>query len=74
MDIVVQPIANVHNTRTTPADDEWGSVTSEITLSEDIPGSALDGIEAFSHLEVIFHFDKANSPVVYSRRPRGNPA
>jgi tRNA-Thr(GGU) m(6)t(6)A37 methyltransferase TsaA len=74
MEIKLKPIAIVNNTRTTPIDDYWGLITSEITLCEDIPGEALDHIMDFSHLEIIYYFDHVEpDKIVFSGRPRGNP-
>lgn len=73
MDIILQPQAYVKNTRTDQSDDFWGSITSEIELAEGVPADALNGIEDFSHLEIIFYFDKADkSKAVYKYHPRGN--
>lgn len=74
MDILLQPIASVTNQRTTPADDFWGSTISEITLLEHIPMEAFDTIENFSHLEIIYYFDKVQKDKnIFSGRPRNNP-
>jgi len=73
MDIVLQPVAFVKNNRTGLSDDYWGSVLSEIELAEHIPAEAFDGINDFSHLEIIFHFHQSDpSKAVYSYHPRGN--
>lgn len=75
MDIVLQPVAFVRNTRRELSDDFWGGTISEIVLAEGVPEEALDGIEGFSHLEIIFYFDQAGEEKIsYARRPRGNPA
>ena len=74
MQITLQPIATTRNTRTDVTDDFWGAVVTEITLEEHIPTEAFENIEQFSHLEVMFYFDKVDdSKVVFSGRPRGNP-
>lgn len=71
--IILQPLAFVKNTRTEAGDDFWGSVIHEIELAEGVPAAAFDGIEEFSHLEIIFYFDKADpSKAVYKYHPRGN--
>lgn len=71
--IILQPVAFVKNTRTDIADDFWGTVVSEIELAEYIPAEAFNGIDSFSHLEIIFHFDKSDrSKAVYHGHPRGN--
>jgi len=73
MDILLQPVAFVKNTRTDLSDDYWGSIVSEIELDEGVPDEAFNGIEDFSHLEIIFYFDKAEkSKAVYKYHPRGN--
>lgn len=75
MEIKLKPIATVKNSRTTPTDDHWEAVISEIELAEDIPTEAFDSIENFSHLEIIYYFDKVqNENIVFSGRPRGNPS
>lgn len=75
MEIKLKPVGSVRNSRKIPSDDFWGSIISEIELSADIPSEAFEGISAFSHLEVIYFFDKVNeSEIVYSGRPRGNAA
>jgi tRNA-Thr(GGU) m(6)t(6)A37 methyltransferase TsaA len=73
MDIILQPVAFVKNSRKDLSDDYWGSVVSEIELTEALPAEALNGIETFSHLEIIFYFDKADkSKAVFKGHPRGN--
>ncbi len=73
MNIVLQPIAFVKNTRTDLSDDYWGSIISEIELAVGIPAKAFNGIDEFSHLEIIFHFDKSDkSKAVFFGHPRGN--
>ena len=76
MKIELQPVATVTNTRSEIADDDWGSVISEIIIDERFPEEALDGIESFSHLEVIFFFDKVKDSDINTsaRHPRNNTA
>lgn len=70
----IKPIAYVKNTRTQIQDDDWGAVISEITLVEELKEAALLGVEEFSHLEIIFYFDKvADKQIQYeARHPRNN--
>ncbi len=71
MDITLHPIATVTNKRDTPTDDFWGDTISEITLLPHIPEEAFKGVEDFSHLEIIYFFDKADdNKIVFSGRPR----
>jgi len=74
MEITLTPIATVINSRTTPTDDFWEDVISEIELAAHIPAEAFTNISDFSHLEIIYYFDKVNpADIVFSGRPRGNP-
>ncbi|MGC4037919.1 MAG: tRNA (N6-threonylcarbamoyladenosine(37)-N6)-methyltransferase TrmO [Chitinophagaceae bacterium] len=75
MDIILQPVAFVKNTRKDIADDYWGSVISEIELADSVPAEAFNGIDSFSHLEVIFYFDQSDkSKIKFKGHPRGNTA
>lgn len=74
MEIVLKPIATVKNSRTEPIDDDWETIIAEIELAEHIPTEAFENISDFSHLEIIYYFDKVKSDdIVFSGRPRGNP-
>ena len=67
MSITLEPVAFVKNTRTDLSDDYWGSVTSEIELVPGITADAFNGIDEFSHLEIIFYFNQSDkSKVVHS--------
>jgi tRNA-Thr(GGU) m(6)t(6)A37 methyltransferase TsaA len=74
--IEVKPVARVRNSRDAVKDDDWGGVVSEITLVDGYEPDCLDGIEAFSHAEIIFHFDRVDEAAIVSgaRHPRNNPA
>lgn len=71
-EITFRPIAFVRNDRTDKSDDHWGKVTSQIELVESLPASCFDGIEAFSHLEILFYLHKATETVIGSEHPREN--
>lgn len=58
--ITVSPIAYIKNMRDDMSDDHWGNVLSEITIADDLPEDCLLGIEAYSHLEIIYYFHKAD--------------
>lgn len=74
MNITLRPVATTSNSRKQASDDFWGGVITEIELAPHIPSEAFERIEDFSHLEIIFYFDKANdADMVFSGRPRGNP-
>ena len=74
-DIHLSPIALVHNARLVPTDDDWGELVSEIRLDPALPEESLDGLETFSHAEIIyqFHLVTDNEIVTGARRPRENP-
>ena len=75
MAILVEPIGYVRTARQNPEDDDWGDSRATIELTDDLPEDALDGIEAFSHAEIIFFFDKVDpAKIVHgARHPRNNP-
>lgn len=72
----ISPIAWVHNSRTTTEDDDWGGLVSEICLDEQIPDESLDGLETYSHAEIIFQFHLVDDRevVTRARHPRENLA
>lgn len=73
MNIILQPIATVKNSRATPIDDNWSEIISEIELVDDIPTEALHNISDFSHLEIIYYFNQVEKDkIVFSGHPRGN--
>lgn len=73
MHFTVSQIAQVANSRPEIKDDHWGDVISEISLLPHIPEEAFDGIEAFSHLEIIYIFNRVDeSQLRYTGYPRGN--
>lgn len=71
----MQPVAKVINSRLSAIDDNWSDIISEIELTDNIPTEAFDNIEQFSHLEIIFYFNKVDyNDIVFSGKPRGNPS
>lgn len=72
MEIVMTPVGYVRGGREVVDDDGWGSVTARIVLSGYGP-EALAGLDAFSHVEVLFVFDRVDPASVCrgARRPRG---
>jgi tRNA-Thr(GGU) m(6)t(6)A37 methyltransferase TsaA len=75
MKVEMEPIGRVEAARARVEDDFWGGVESCITLSDRYEPEALEGIEAFSHVEVLFLFDQVDSSkiVTGARHPRNNP-
>lgn len=72
-DITLRPVARVVGGRAEPFDDDWDAVDATIVLDERFADDAIAGLDSFSHLDVVFFFDRvAESDVeVGARRPRG---
>jgi tRNA (adenine37-N6)-methyltransferase len=73
--IVVNAIGVVRSSRSEPVDDGWDAVEAWIDLdSERFRPDALQGLDAFSHVEVLYMFDRVDDGQVEigARRPRGN--
>ena len=73
--IVMRPIGHVRGGRSEPIDDAWDLVTAQIDLDpSQFKPDAAAALDSFSHVEVIFHFDKAPAGNVNTgaRHPRGN--
>jgi tRNA (Thr-GGU) A37 N-methylase len=72
--ITMRPIGFVRGGRSEPVDDAWDAVEARIELDTTLlgPDAAL-GLDAFSHVEVIFHFDRAAPADMNTgaRHPRG---
>jgi tRNA (adenine37-N6)-methyltransferase len=75
-DICLSPIAWVHNSKNIIDYDCWGGVISELRLYPSMPDESLEGIEAFSHAEIIFifHLVEEEKIVHGARHPRENNA
>lgn len=59
IEITVKPIGIVRGGRTEAIDDNWGTNISRIELDETaFTPESLAGLDTFSHLEVIFFFDR----------------
>jgi tRNA (Thr-GGU) A37 N-methylase len=70
MHFVVQPIGTVHNSRTDIAvTDHWAAVTSTITVDPGFGDDCLLGLADFSHVDVLFVFDRATERPDYRPRP-----
>lgn len=69
-----QPIAHVENGRDELDDDNWGNVISRIHLREDLSQELFQGLEEFSHVEVIYVFHRLakRTELPPLRHPRNN--
>lgn len=67
------PVGRVVGGRTEVVDDDWGDVQAVIRLDDRFPTDAVAGLDAFSHLEVVFVFDRVDESRIETgaRRPRG---
>lgn len=75
--ITVHPIGVVRSARHEPIDDDWDQVEAWVELdAEQFGPEALRGLDAFSHVEILYLFDQVpdDQIEVGARRPRGNPA
>lgn len=70
----MQAIGHVRGGRGEVEDDEWGAVRARIELDGGVvTGDAVLGLEEFSHVEVLFVFDRVDEASVCTgaRHPRG---
>ncbi|MEV0577464.1 SAM-dependent methyltransferase [Streptomyces sp. NPDC050392] len=66
----ITPIGTVRNDRTdVQHTDNWGAVRSTITVDERFGEACLQGLDGFSHVEVLFVFDRFAESDDY-REPR----
>lgn len=73
--IKLTPVGTVRASRNEAVDDDWDSVDSRIELdAERFTSDALVGLQDFSHVEVIFCFDRVDEAKINigARHPRGN--
>ena len=73
--IEIEPVGHVEAARSEAVDDDWGGTESRVVLADRFGPEALTGLDGFSHVEVIYHFDRVPVEKVQSgaRRPRNNP-
>ena len=74
--ITLEPIGTVIGGRVEAVDDDWNREKAVIRVDGTRYGpDALAGLDAFSHLEVVYRFHLVDPSTVNtsSRRPRGNP-
>ncbi|MER6421414.1 SAM-dependent methyltransferase [Streptomyces sp. NPDC001137] len=74
-EVVSVPVGRVVGGRAEVLDDDWGKVEAVIRLDgEQFDADALAGLDAFSHLEIVYHFDRVPVAKIETgaRHPRGN--
>jgi len=75
-EILMTPVGYIRSARKAPEDDGWDAIAARIELDTTRFGAeALAGLEAFSHVEVLFYFHAAEGAgETGARVPRDNPA
>lgn len=70
----IEPVAYVSASRKVAEDDFWGKTRSVIRLIDELEPTALQGLQDFSHVEIIFLFDRVDPAkiVTGARHPRNN--
>ena len=73
IEVLGKAVAVVVGGREEIRDDDWGEVTSIIRLDDAFTTDAFAGLDDFSHVEVVFCFDRVPEDKIESgaRRPRG---
>lgn len=71
--VSIRPIGVVRNSVVTPRPDGWAHVRSDIIVREEL-ASALDGLEEYSHIIVVFAFDKVPESALRDRVRLGGDA
>jgi tRNA-Thr(GGU) m(6)t(6)A37 methyltransferase TsaA len=75
-EVTLVPIGVVHSERKSVEDDHWDAVRCHVRLDEaQFSPEALVGLDAFSHVEVVFLMDRVAVGRIEtgSRHPRKNP-
>jgi tRNA (Thr-GGU) A37 N-methylase len=73
---VLTPVGHVRGGRSDIVDDDWGTSRARIELDPSrFKSDALAGLADFSHIDVIFLFDRVGDEKIEygARRPRGRP-
>jgi tRNA (adenine37-N6)-methyltransferase len=72
-EIVLSPVGRIVGGRLQPEDDSWDREFCEIELDARFGPEALAGLDEFSHIEVVFHFNRLTGVEISdgARHPRG---
>lgn len=72
-EVVGRAVAVVVGGRGEMLDDDWGEVTCIVRLDEAFSAEAFAGLEQFSHVEIVFFFDRVPEAKIETaaRHPRG---
>lgn len=74
MTITMEPIGTVRSSRSEVEDDAWDRERVHVELSARFGSDALAGLEAFSHVEIVFFMDRVEPEKIETgaRHPRNN--
>jgi tRNA (adenine37-N6)-methyltransferase len=74
--INLTPIGYIRSSRNDASDDGWDAVEAQIEIGSEFSPDSLQGIEEFSHIEVVFLFDRVPESAIErgARHPRNNTA
>lgn len=74
--VTLTPIGYASSPRADPTDDVWVAIEAKIDLVPEFDLEAFDGIEEFSHVEIVYFFDRVPEDKIEggARHPRGNTA
>ena len=72
MSYLISPVAYVREGRPSAEDDFWGGAVCRLELAEGFGADSIAGLEDFSHLEVVYVFDRVDPGTVETsaRHPR----
>jgi len=73
-DFTIRPIGQIKNLRDAAIDDNWDQIDTWIELDfKEIEPDAVLGLDSFSHIEVIYLFDRVDPAKICrgARHPRG---
>ena len=75
MNITLTPIGIVHNELNIPHQGNWEEAVSTIELVAPFTAESIQGLETFSHVEILFFFDRVKEDRIQigSGHPRKNP-
>jgi tRNA-Thr(GGU) m(6)t(6)A37 methyltransferase TsaA len=73
---LIEPVGRVIGGRKEAYEDNWRDVTALIRVADYLPLHATLGLSDFSHLEVVFLFDRLDPSKINTaaRHPRGDPS
>jgi tRNA-Thr(GGU) m(6)t(6)A37 methyltransferase TsaA len=66
----ITPVGQISSSRQDPQEtDHWGAVISTITIDDRFPDDCLQGLEHFSHIEIVFLLDRFEARQTFPAGP-----